>query len=158
MMENKEQFFKEELDYLVESYGVENDEGIKEALRTCQDTFGSVSKAHQIQITDTFQVEDKKVKTLMKFMPSIKESGEEIEIICCTGPRCSKNGSYEVIKLVKKSLGIDFNEVTDDGKIRLRSQNCFRKCQHGPNLQVNGKFYHGMNHEKTRELMVQLKD
>lgn len=156
-MESNDQYFKEELTYLVESYGSGSDDGIKEALRTCQDIFDSVSERQQVLISEAFGVEKRKIETLIKFMPSIKVSGEKYEVICCVGPRCAKKGSYEVIKSVKESLGIDFNEVTEDGKIRLRSQNCFRKCQQGPNIQVNGEFHHRMTAEKAERLMEELK-
>lgn len=40
---------------------------------------------------------------------------------------------------------IDFKETTEDGKIRLLNQNCFKKCNLGPNVKVNGKFCHRMD-------------
>lgn len=50
----------------------------------------------------------------------------------------------------EKELAMDFNETSADGKIRLRTQNCFKKCKDGPNIMINGKFYHHMDTEKTK--------
>ena len=94
---------------------------------------------------------------MIKFMPSIRESVVEYEIICCTGPRCAKNGSVEVLRTIKNTLGIDFGETTKDGRIRLTTQNCFKKCNLGPNIMVNGKFYHKMDKIKSEELMKKIK-
>ena len=63
----------------------------------------------------------------------------------------------EVLKTVKKELGMDFNETSADGKIRLRTQNCFKKCKDGPNIMINGKFYHHMNADKTKEVLEKIK-
>lgn len=153
---NKELYFLEELKYMSERFESGSQEGVKEALRFCQDTFGYVSLAHQKQIAEFLNVDDKIVKTLIKFTKSIKESKTEFEVICCTGPRCAKNGSIEVIKSVKNTLGIDFDETSKDGKIRLSTQNCFKQCSKGPNIMINGKFYHNMDKNKAENLMKEI--
>ncbi|MGI5949230.1 NAD(P)H-dependent oxidoreductase subunit E [Peptoniphilus sp.] len=153
---NKELIFTEELEEMVRGFGEGSQEGAKAALRKSQDDFGYVSIAHIKQIADAFKLDEKIIKTMIKFMPSIKESKVEYEIVCCSGPRCAKNGSMEVIKTIKNSLGIDFNETTKDGRVSLRSQNCFKKCKMGPNIMINGKFYHHMNKEKAEEIMKEI--
>ena len=152
-----ELIFKEGLEEIVNSFGKRSQEGAKVSIRNCQDYFGYVSISHQRQIADAFGLDEKIIKTIIKFMPSIKESKVEYEIICCTGPRCAKNGSMEVLKTVKSTLGMDFNETSKDGRIRLRAQNCFKKCKDGPNIMINGKFYHHMDVEKTRQILDQIK-
>lgn len=59
---------------------------------------------------------------------------------------------------MKDTLDIDFDETTEDGKIRLTTQNCFKKCNLGPNIMVNSRFYHKMNKVKAKELMKNIKD
>lgn len=154
---NEELIFKEKLDETVESFGKGSQEGVKVSIRNCQDFFGCVSISHQKQIADAFDIDEKYIKTIIKFIPSIKESKVEYEIVCCSGPRCAKNGSMEVLMTVKKELGMDFNETSADGKIRLRTQNCFKKCKDGPNIMINGKFYHHMNADKTKEVLEKIK-
>lgn len=154
---NDELIFKEGLEETVNSFGKGSQEGAKVSIRNCQDYFGYVSISHQRQIADAFELDEKIIKTIIKFMPSIKESKVEYEIVCCTGPRCEKNGSMEVLKTVKSILGMDFNETSKDGRIRLRAQNCFKKCKDGPNIMINGKFYHHMDVEKTKQILDQLK-
>lgn len=155
---NKELLFIERLEEIVDSFGTNSQEGVKLALRETQDNFNCVSKSHQSQIAEAFEMDLKVIKAIIKFMPSIKESIVKYELIVCTGPRCAKNGSIKVINTLKKELGIGFNEITDDGKIRLTTQNCFKKCKDGPNILVNNKFYHHMDEDKTRELVKTLKN
>ena len=154
---NKELIFKEHISELVNSFGTKSQEGAKTAIRQCQNIFGYVSISHQKQIAEAFDLEDKVIKTIIKFIPSIKESLVEYEVVCCSGSRCAKNGSVEVLKTVKETLNIDFNEMTEDEKIRLTTQNCFKKCNIGPNIMVNGKYYHHMDKTKAKELMESIK-
>ena len=156
--ENKELDFREALLNYVDSFGEKNQDGIKATLRECQDLFSYVSIAHQREIAQAFKVDEKIVKTLIKLSPSIKESKVEYEIICCSGSRCAKNGSFEVLKTISESLGISFDEISSDGRIRLTTQNCFKKCGEGPNIMINGKFYHHLNKEVARDLMLEIKN
>ncbi len=153
---NKEPKLIEILDDAVANFGEGSQEGAKFALKECQEKFGCVSVSHQKQIADAFELDEKIIKTIIKFMPSIKESKVEYEIVCCTGPRCAKNGSMEVIKEVKEMTGIDFNETSKDGRVSLRSQNCFKKCKFGPNIMINGKFHHHMNKGKVKEVLGEI--
>lgn len=155
---NKELLFIERLEEIVDSFGTNSQEGVKLALRETQDSFNCVSKSHQSQIAEAFEMDLKVIKAIIKFMPIIKESIVKYELIVCTGPRCAKNSSIKVINTLKKELKIGFNEITDDGKIRLTTQNCFKKCKDGPNILVNNKFYHHMDEDKTRELVKFLKN
>lgn len=150
---NEELVFKYMLDEMVESFGEGSQEGVKFVINKCQEDLGCVSISHQRQIAEAFGLDEKVIKTIIKFMPAIKESKVEYEIVCCTGPRCAKNGSMEVLKTVRNIVGVDFNETTKDGKVRLRSQNCFKKCKFGPNIMINGEFYHHMDKEKAQKIL-----
>lgn len=150
---NNELIFQEILYELVDSFGIGSQDGVKASVIECQKIFDCVSINHQQQIAKSFQLDEKIIKVIIKFMPSIKESVVEYEVVCCSGARCAKNGSIEVLKTVKETLGIDFNETTKDGKIRLTTQNCFKRCNLGPNIMVNGKFHHKMDKVNSKELM-----
>ena len=156
-MKNNELNFQEIMDVLLDNYGIGSQDGVKASLIECQKIFDCVSINHQEQIANSFKLDKKVISTIIKFMPSIKESIVEYEVVCCSGSRCAKNGSIEVLKAVKETLGVDFNETTKDGKIRLSTQNCFKKCSLGPNIMVNDKFYHKMDKVKVTELMKNIK-
>ena len=154
---NEEMIFLEIINDLVENYGTGSQEGVKASLTECQRIFDCVSINHQQKIAELFQLDQKVISAMIRFMPAIKESIVEYEVVCCSGSRCAKNGSIEVFKAVKETLGIDFNETTQDGRIRLSTQNCFKKCNMGPNIKVNDEFHHRMDKLKTIELIKKLK-
>lgn len=156
-IKNKEMIFLEIINNLVENYGYGSQEGVKASLIECQRLFDCVSTNHQQKIAELFQLDQKVISAMIKFMPAIKESVVEYEVVCCSGSRCAKNGSIEVFKAVKETLGIDFNETTKDGKIRISTKNCFKKCNMGPNIRVNDEFHHRMDRLKTIELIKNMK-
>lgn len=155
---NDEILFEEIIRQAIDSFGEASQEGAKFAIKSCQDSFGFVSQSHQKQIATAFGLDEKVINTIIKFIPSVKESELEYDVVCCTGPRCAKNGSMEVIKTVKKILDMDFNETSKDGRIRLRKQNCFKKCKLGPNIMINGEFYHHMDVEEAKRIFEEMKD
>lgn len=149
--------FNEELNNLVCDFGKNNQEGVKSALRLCQETFDCVSIANQKQIAEIFDININIIKTLMKLNRTLRESITEHEVVCCSGPRCANNGSLAVLNAVSDELKIDYNNVTPDGKISLMKQNCFKKCGMGPNIMIDEKFYHNMDAKKARELIKEIK-
>lgn len=152
-----QQIFDEGLEALVHSFGSENQDGVKEALRFCQETFGCVSKYHQEIIAERFCINPTTISVFMKLNKSLKPSIVEYEIVCCTGGRCAKEGSLALIQTIQNELGMSLNTTSSDGKIRLLSRNCFKHCNLAPNLLVNGKFYHQMDSHKVLSLMKEMK-
>lgn len=153
----EEKRYHEALQELAQGYGAGSQEGVKEALSMTQDREGCVSAAHQEAIAAAFGVPTTIVSTLMRFNKKLSASPLAYDVICCSGPRCAKRGSLEVLKTVSQGLSIDFGETTPDGRIRLRTQNCFKECHRGPNIMVNGRFYHEMDVDKARALLSELK-
>lgn len=148
--------FADDVEALATRYGKGNQDGIKDALNIAQEEFGCAEIRCQNLIAEAFDVELNLVKTLIKFNKNITESKVLYEVVCCTGERCKNNGSFQVLKTIRKELGIDFDETTPDGRILLRTQNCFRQCGKGPNIRVNGDFHHKMDAEKVKVLVEKL--
>lgn len=149
----EESSFHQSLIEAVAGYGIGNQEGIKEILQQTQQTDGCISQAKQEAMAKAFEVPTTIVSTLIRFNKNLTTSPLAHDIICCSGPRCAKRGSVDVLKNISQGLNLNFGETSKDGRIRLRTQNCFKECQHGPNVMVNGQFHHEMNGEKAMDLV-----
>ncbi len=64
-------------------------------------------------------------------------------IILCTGARCMKRGSYEMLKLIEK----------DYTHFKVETKNCFRDCGKGPNLSIDEKIYNGINSDNIKKIL-----
>ena len=78
---SKEMIFQERMDELVDSYENGSQEGVKASLIECQKIFDCVTISHQQKIADLFQLDRKVISAMIKFMPAIKESIVEYEIV-----------------------------------------------------------------------------
>lgn len=74
----------------------------------------------------------------------------------CTTTPCWLRGSDDVVETCRKKLGIDFGQVTEDGKFSMVEVECLGACANAPILQVNDDFYEDMDAETTEKLLNQL--
>lgn len=74
----------------------------------------------------------------------------------CTTTPCWLRGSDDVVETCRRKLGIDFGEVTADGKFSMVEVECLGACANAPILQVNDDFYEDMTTETTEKLLDQL--
>ncbi|MFN3462188.1 MAG: NADH-quinone oxidoreductase subunit NuoE [Oceanibaculum sp.] len=74
----------------------------------------------------------------------------------CTTTPCWLRGSDDVVETCRRKLGIDFGEVTADGKFSMVEVECLGACANAPILQVNDDFYEDMTAETTEKLLDQL--
>lgn len=79
------------------------------------------------------------------------------KISVCTNVSCTLCGSAKIVKHLKDTLGIDFNETTSDGKFTLKEVECLGACIAAPVLQVNDKDYHeNLTVDKVNEVLQKL--
>lgn len=70
--------------------------------------------------------------------------------ICGSAP-CRVNGSESLYEMLRAILGIDFGEVTYDGRFTIEKVPCFGACDRAPAVRVNGKVYGNLT---TRERVL----
>lgn len=80
---------------------------------------------------------------------------------CCTTTPCWLRGSDDVVKACKDELGINFGEVTADGKFGLSEVECLGACVNAPMVEVTTPerdvFYEDLNYDSTRALLQALR-
>ena len=72
---------------------------------------------------------------------SLKPRGKH-EVCVCTGTACHVRGAALILEQLKRRLGVESGETTDDGLFTLVSVNCLGACALGPVMVVDG-VYHG---------------
>ena len=80
------------------------------------------------------------------------------KITLCTCLPCGLQGSLAAADHLREKLGIDFNEITPDGRFSLKEGECMGACAMAPVLLVNNKKMHDyMTNEKLDKLIAELK-
>lgn len=75
----------------------------------------------------------------------------------CTNVSCMLRGAYDIYENVKKNLGIENMQVTQDQKFSLEEVECMGSCGTAPMIAVNEDYYENLSVEKVNLLIGDLK-
>ncbi|MGB8436039.1 MAG: NADH-quinone oxidoreductase subunit NuoE [Burkholderiales bacterium] len=79
------------------------------------------------------------------------------KLCICTNLPCALRGAVASAEHLKRTLGIDFNETTADGKFTLREGECFGACGDAPVVLHNNKtMLSFMSKEQIDRLLAEL--
>ena len=74
-------------------------------------------------------------------------------IKCCRGTACHVKGGPEIIRSVKRSLGIEPGETTDDMKFTFETVPCLGTCFLAPAMMVDSDYYGHLTVKKIGEIL-----
>ena len=77
---------------------------------------------------------------------------------CCTTTPCWLRGSSDVVDAIRKHIGIDFGEVTEDGLFSMLEVECLGGCVNAPIVQINDDFYEDLDAESMIRLLDAFKN
>jgi NADH-quinone oxidoreductase subunit E len=86
----------------------------------------------------------------------LKPRGEHI-VTCCLGTACHVRGAPAVLDEVRRRLGIEPGETTEDMRFTLETVNCLGACALGPIMVVDGEYHGQMNPGKVKKVLKQRK-
>ena len=130
-----------QLDAFIESLPSTEGELIR-VLHTAQGIFGYLPKEVQIYVAKKLNVPVSKVYGVVSFYSffTMKPKGE-YDISVCMGTACYVRGSENVLEELKKQLGIEIGDTTEDGKFSLRTLRCVGACGLAPVVMIGEKVY-----------------
>lgn len=120
---------------------------------------GWISRAAMDHIADVLGMPKIKVYEVATFysMYNLAPVGKHLVQVCGTTP-CWLCGSDKVMKACEDHLGIHAGETTTDGQFTVVEVECLGACVNAPMVQINDDFYEDLTPERTREILVALKD
>jgi NADH:ubiquinone oxidoreductase subunit E len=87
---------------------------------------------------------------------SLKPRGEHL-IKVCVGTACHVRGAQPVLDEVKRQLGIEAGETTEDMMFTLETVNCLGACALGPIMVVDDEYYGEMSPGKVKAIIKNYK-
>lgn len=152
-MQNK----SDEIEEIFSYYSQQPDKGSQEMvvalLRELQDAHGFISLELKERVEQVTGVSPNYLKCLIRMYPTLKEENTVHEIIACTGERCGKKEGGAILNALKRELRIQKNGVSIDGKFKLRTQNCLKKCGTAPNIIIDDVVYSGSELKDLKKLL-----
>ena len=76
-------------------------------------------------------------------------------ISVCLGTACYVKGAGEILEIIKKDLGIDFGQRTDDGLFSLQAARCLGACGVAPVVMIDDKIHGELTPRKIRDIIRQ---
>jgi NADH-quinone oxidoreductase subunit E len=85
---------------------------------------------------------------------SLNPKGEHI-IKICNGTACHIRGSMNLVKGLKRELGIDPGETTEDGRFSVELVNCLGSCALAPVVVIDGVYHNKLKMEDLPGIIEQ---
>lgn len=73
----------------------------------------------------------------------------------CLGTACYVRGGNRVLEVIKKCLGIDVGETTEDKRFSLEIARCFGACGLAPVMMVNDEIHQRVKPAKVQDILTQ---
>jgi NADH:ubiquinone oxidoreductase subunit E len=73
----------------------------------------------------------------------------------CLGTACYVRGGMQVLEALKKELGVDVGETTEDREFSLEVARCFGACGLAPVITINDKVHHRVKPARIGEVLAQ---
>ncbi len=126
------------------------------ALRYAQDAAGGWLSEDLIKaVADYLDVPHIKAFEVATFYSMFDlEPVGKYKIAVCDNISCKLNGADKIVDHIKRRLGVNCGETTEDGRYILRTCECMAACTNAPMMQINDREYHeNLTLEKVDEIL-----
>lgn len=154
-MDHTENKLNEIFDFYRQEKALEQSELVA-LLAELQETAGYLSKELQKEAADVADVSPGYVDALVRQLPNLHDTPFQYEIKVCISDRCKNKGSLDVLNELKRILKIKPGQVTKDGRFLLTTVYCMHMCTKGPNISINGTFYHTVTPDAIKRILKNL--
>jgi NADH-quinone oxidoreductase subunit E len=126
-------------------------------LHMAQDTFGYISLEAEAYVAGLFELSPAHVHEVVTFYTLYfqKPKGRHV-VAVCHNLSCHLAGAPKILAHVKRALGIDVGETTDDGRVTLQSVECLCACEAAPMMQVDDRYELNLTPEKVDRILGSL--
>ncbi|MPW24403.1 NAD(P)H-dependent oxidoreductase subunit E [Alkalibaculum sp. M08DMB] len=125
-----------------------------EILHKAQEIFGYLPRDVQLYIARKLGIPGVEVFGVVSFYSyfNVKPMGKHT-ISVCMGTACFVRGADKIINKLKDNLGIESNEITEDGLFSLKDVRCIGACGLAPVILVDDKVYGRVKEDQVNEII-----
>ncbi|HET7171558.1 MAG TPA: NADH-quinone oxidoreductase subunit NuoE [Gaiellales bacterium] len=127
------------------------------ALRLAQDEFGWLSTEALEAVADATGFTPALAKAVASFYDMFRLVPAGVHEICvCTNVSCALVGAGDTLRELERQLSIRAGETTPDGRITLRTVECYGGCGWGPVVSVDERYHEPCGPEQVAALLAGL--
>ena len=123
-------------------------------LHMAQDTFGHISLEAEEYVAGLFGLSPAHVHEVVTFYTLFfqKPKGRHV-VAVCHNLSCHIAGAQDILAHLKRRLGVEVGETTDDGRVTLQAVECLCACEAAPMMQVDDGYELHLTTEKVDRLL-----
>jgi NADH-quinone oxidoreductase subunit E len=123
-------------------------------LQLAQDTFGHISLEMEEYVAGLFGLSPAHVHEVVTFYTLFFRAPRGRHVVSvCHNLSCHLAGAPRLLEHLKRRLGIEVGETTDDGRVTLLSVECLCACEHAPMAQVDDRYEFDLTPEKVDRIL-----
>ncbi len=145
---------REDIEALLQEFRGQPSELIP-VLQAVQEKYGYIPREFVRPIAEGLHVFPSQVQGVMTFYAQFAMTPRGRNIVrVCRGTACHVRGGRGVLRVVKKVLGLEENQTSEDLKFTLETVACLGACALSPVMVVNKTYYGQMNPNRI-EMVLQ---
>ena len=146
----------EEIELLVEKYGVERS-SLLQILQDVQRKYHHISDFAQQEIARLLSIHPVEVNSVISFYSFLHSEPQGRNTIkLCKTISCDMAGKQKIEDALTRELGISFGETTKDKKYTLEHTNCMGMCDQGPAMLINDRVFTRLDPEKAVNILQEV--
>lgn len=123
-------------------------------LHAAQQEFGRISAEEEKLVAQILGIKPIKVREVVTFYTMLnREPVGKYHIQVCSNLSCSLLGAEKLIDYLKKKLGVEPGETTQDKKFTLSLVECLGACEMAPCMMVNFEYYGNLDKKKIDKIL-----
>ena len=125
-------------------------------LHKAQALFGYLPKEVMDEVAEALQIPTAHIWGVATFYHyfNLKPIGKHV-VSVCMGTACYVKGATQVLEALKKELGVQVGQTTDDMLFTLQEARCLGACGIAPVLMIDDKIYGELDAKKTADVINQ---
>lgn len=149
---------KTQIKNIIEKYNNQS-ESLIAILQEVQAFVGYISEDSVKYITELTGISSSKILGVASFYAGfrLKPIGK-YRIMVCLGTACHVNGGERVADTLRRTLGIEAGDITEDGLFSWEEVACLGCCSISPAMMINDTAYGKLTSEKVVEILESIKE
>ena len=135
------------------------EESLIAVLQDVQGVDGFISRESVEYLTEKTGIPSSRIMGVASFYAGfrLKPVGK-YRIMVCMGTACHVNGSQRIGDTVKRVLGIDEGDVTEDGLFSWEEVACLGCCSISPAMMINDTAYGNLTQDKVVSIIEKIRE
>ena len=135
------------------------EESLIAVLQDVQGADGYISRESVEYLTEKTGIPSSRIMGVASFYAGfrLKPVGK-YRIMVCMGTACHVNGSQRIGDTVKRVLGIEEGDVTEDGLFSWEEVACLGCCSISPAMMINDTAYGNLTQEKVASIIEKIRE